>query len=208
MLYLSIHSVSIYLMKNSRQIAKQQTRNNIITAAKKVISEKGISGTTTLEVANQAGIAHGTVFAHFCNREMLIFEVINNELIIIAKAIYEINVVNKGLESILNSYINLLAKEEKIHVALAREFWSFPDELKRNIMSTEIIIRKFIYNAIEQGIEQQLYKPVNITIAVNFLFGTINFYLSRHEMYLSDSNSLIISKKDLIIENFILMLKK
>lgn len=48
-----------------RQQRKQQTREALLAAAKTVVKRRGFAKTTTREVAEEAGVAVGTVFVHF-----------------------------------------------------------------------------------------------------------------------------------------------
>ncbi|MHB8764764.1 MAG: TetR/AcrR family transcriptional regulator [Deferrisomatales bacterium] len=46
----------------------------ILQAAKELFAEKGFDGTSTAEIAERAGVAHGTVFHHFKTKENLLLE--------------------------------------------------------------------------------------------------------------------------------------
>jgi AcrR family transcriptional regulator len=45
------------------------TQKKIIDAAIKVFSEKGFEGATTSEIAQEAGVAEGTIFRHFSTKK-------------------------------------------------------------------------------------------------------------------------------------------
>jgi AcrR family transcriptional regulator len=49
----------------TRAEQKQRTRGEVLTAARIVIGGKGFAATTARDIADQAGVAVGTVFAHF-----------------------------------------------------------------------------------------------------------------------------------------------
>lgn len=49
-------------------------REGILRAAKELFAEKGYDGTATAEIAERAGVAHGTVFHHFKTKENLLLE--------------------------------------------------------------------------------------------------------------------------------------
>ena len=58
-------------MKNKRQQAKQLTFDKILQVTKKLIEEVGILKLKTIDIAKNANVAHGTLFAHFETKEAL-----------------------------------------------------------------------------------------------------------------------------------------
>lgn len=50
----------------------EDTRSRILAATREIYSQKGYRGTTTREVAEQAGVNEATLFRHFGNKEALI----------------------------------------------------------------------------------------------------------------------------------------
>ena len=53
------------VIKNKRQIQKEQTRQLIVETAIRQYGQNGLLNTTTEEIARAAGISHGTIFLHF-----------------------------------------------------------------------------------------------------------------------------------------------
>ncbi len=49
-------------------------REAVLQAARSLFAEKGFDGTSTAEIAERAGVAHGTVFHHFKTKENLLLE--------------------------------------------------------------------------------------------------------------------------------------
>lgn len=49
-------------------------REAILSAARALFAEKGYDGTSTAEIAERAGVAHGTLFHHFRTKENLLLE--------------------------------------------------------------------------------------------------------------------------------------
>jgi AcrR family transcriptional regulator len=48
-----------------RQRQKEQTRQALLSAARKILAQRGLAETTTREIAREAGVAAGTFFVHF-----------------------------------------------------------------------------------------------------------------------------------------------
>ena len=49
----------------TRQRQKEQTRRSLLSAARKILAQRGLAQTTTREIATEAGVAAGTFFVHF-----------------------------------------------------------------------------------------------------------------------------------------------
>jgi len=54
-----------------RDLKKEKTKEQILSAALQLFREKGIEGTTTKEISRKAGIAEGTLFNYFKTKEDL-----------------------------------------------------------------------------------------------------------------------------------------
>ena len=163
---------------NKRQLQKQSTREKIIRAAKQIFIEKGIINTATSQIAEEAGIAHGTLFLHFPNKDSLVIELLDVELAKFSDNIKQLIIETTDIDTILKQYLDLIQAEEGFFSSLARELPNYKNELRRKILFRESLIREHFHQVIENGIEQKIYADIDIPSTLNFLFGTINYYLS------------------------------
>jgi len=199
--------MSYISMNNKRQISKETTKNLILERTKELIVKNGIIKTSTKNIAEYCKIAHGTLFAHFRNREQLISEVLKNELLRISKRLYQLKSSNNSLEHLLNKYFDLVIDEEELFVVVNKEFPFISNNIKREIITTETIVRNLILKKIEQGVNNKLFKPIEPRIAMSFLFGTLNYYLSRKEFFTSTGSVIQIRKKE-IINTFLIFIRR
>ena len=190
-------------MKNKRQLLKQITKDLILETTKQLIVENGVLKTTTKEISISCKVAHGTIFSHFENRDKLISVVVKNELMEIAKKLYKIKETDFTLEELLTHYLNFVEENEDFLVVVYKEFSFLNKNLQREIITTESIVKNIFYNKIEKNIRHKDLKP---QIILSTLFGTINYYLSRKEYFVS-SGSVIAEKKNDIINTFINLIK-
>lgn len=197
--------MSNYSMKNIREEAKYQTFNKIIKSAKEVIIEKGILNLKTIDVSKKANIAHGTLFAHFKTKDLLISEICQIELKQIAIQLKEITrnqIID--ISSLVEKYLVLVAENEDFYTVLAKEFPFLSENIQESIISNEIIIRNILFQKIENG----NFNNSNITMTISFLFATINYYLGRKEYFVNSNNKLMDEKKNEIITTFLKLLTK
>ncbi len=202
---MSVYSVKGGLM-NKRQVQKQFTHEKIIAAAKQIFIEKGIINTATAQIAEAAGVAHGTLFLHFPNKDSLVIELLDVELAKFSDSIKKLIVETSDIVTILEQYLNLIQAEEGFFSSLARELPDYKAELRRKILFRESLLREHFYRVIEKGIEQNIYAKVDITSALTFLFGTINYYLSLKTSFVQEGSviekfkpSIIKTMRDLLL---------
>ena len=191
---------------NKRQVQKQFTHEKIIAAAKQIFIEKGIINTATAQIAEAAGVAHGTLFLHFPNKDSLVIELLDVELAKFSDSIKKLIVETSDIVTILEQYLNLIQAEEGFFSSLARELPDYKAELRRKILFRESLLREHFYRVIEKGIEQNIYAKVDITSALTFLFGTINYYLSLKTSFVQEGSgiekfkpSIIKTMRDLLL---------
>jgi AcrR family transcriptional regulator len=185
-----------------REKAKKETRKKLLNAAKQELIQKGLLNISTVDIAKSAGVAHGTLFFHFQNKENLIVEILDTELMNITT---ELNVLLHGpydIESLLNRYLDFLEKEERFFAVIARETPFYPPKLRRTILGREAAIRSYFYRTLRNEIEQGKRKDVDITTVLIFLFGALNYYLSMRDSF-TTGQSVISDKRHILVNTFI-----
>ena len=68
------------MVATRRQEQKTETRGRLLAAARAVLERDGLAGTTTRKVADEAGVAVGTVFLHFERVEHLVGALLDEHL--------------------------------------------------------------------------------------------------------------------------------
>lgn len=192
---------------NKREIQKQKTRKLILQTARKIFIEQGFLATTTAQIAAQCGIAHGTLFLHFKNKENLIIEILDQQLEQISFKIVELIRDSSDLKEILSRYLDFIEEAEDFFSVLARELPFYPEQLRRKIIFRESLIRSKFTRVIEQGITSGQLINCDPVMATAFLFSTINYYLSLKTIFVSDG-SVIKKFKAKIITNFLTFLTR
>ena len=191
----------------NRAQAKKQTRQRLLRAAKQEFVAQGMLKISTVDIARGAGVAHGTLFFHFQTKENLVEKVLDNELLKISAELGALLHGSSGVEGLLNTYLDFLEREEEFFVVLARETPLYPPTLRRIILGRECAIRQYFYQALQSAIEQGQCKEVDITTVLNFLFGTLNYYLSLRDSF-AGGQSVINAKRRTIVSTFIQLLSK
>ncbi|HUT84057.1 MAG TPA: TetR/AcrR family transcriptional regulator [Thermodesulfobacteriota bacterium] len=112
-----------------------ETRGKILKTGLKLFSKRGYLGTTTKEIARDAGIAEVTLFRHFPSKEKLFEEVINTYSFLpalkellpeIEKLPYE-----DGLRVIARNFLNTLALRKNLIRIMHSEIPQYPETIQK-----------------------------------------------------------------------------
>jgi AcrR family transcriptional regulator len=183
---------------NKRKEQKLQTRKQILKTAKQIFSESGFLNTATSQISTNTGIAHGTLFLHFPNKESLIIEVLDIELSLISGEIQKLLKKSYDFEQLLSEYLELIIRQENLFSVLAKELPFYTDELRRKILFRESVIRSNFRKALLNDIEEGIVKFCDVNAVVTSVFGTIHYYLSLKNIFVKEGS--VISKfKDSIL---------
>ncbi|HEY2707730.1 MAG TPA: helix-turn-helix domain-containing protein [Caulobacteraceae bacterium] len=77
--YGALAAVPTAARPNQRALAKQRTREKIVSAAKALFAERGYEGATIRDIARAAGMSTGAVFASFSDKSDLFSEIAETE---------------------------------------------------------------------------------------------------------------------------------
>ncbi len=161
------------------------TRQNLLSAALKVFSNKGYSATRLEDIALEAGVTRGAIYHHFGGKEQLFKELVTERSIGVNQLAEQI--VNEGgspatvLRRLLVRLFEYGEEDEEYRAMLeiATDKVEFTAELedlaRQNIRGRRALIR-FLANIIRQGIEAGEFRsdlsPKDAAIAVaGFLNG-------------------------------------
>ena len=151
-----------------RQELALKTRENLIEAAKKVISKKGFRETSIQDITEEAGVAKGTFYTYFKTKEEII-----GELVLKKHIKYEDDLLNKPLKDKIEYFNKELMKQiQSCGVEICRQ-WIVnnlkPVELDKIGYDSECI-RMLLKSSIENG---ELKKDTPIEELVGFIINTI-----------------------------------
>jgi AcrR family transcriptional regulator len=88
-------------MPTRRALAKQQTRAKVLAAARRLFSESGYEGATIRDIAAEAGMSTGAVFANFTDKSDLFREIMGADMASLIEAMREAAGRGRGVEDVL-----------------------------------------------------------------------------------------------------------
>lgn len=151
----------------------------IIDAAIIVIAENGYHQSQVSKIAKQAGVADGTIYLYFKNKEDILISVFEEKMEMFAdnlKVILEENTTSsKKLYKMIENHFNVLAEDH--HLATVTQL-----ELRQSNLALRLRINEILKNylvlldtILKEGIENGEFDPtIDIRLARQMVFGTID----------------------------------
>lgn len=189
------------IMKKNRPKYKQ-----IIDAAVKVIAENGYHGSQVAKIAKQAGVADGTIYLYFKNKDDILVSVFQEKMgQFIEKISERIDTENRAddkLLKLIEMHFLQLENDRDLAVVTQLELRQSDIELRTQINQVLKSYLNVLDGIIEEGIDDRIFQQnLNIRLVRQMIFGTIdeivtNWVMQDHKYSLveqaSDVHSLII----------------
>jgi AcrR family transcriptional regulator len=193
-------------IEGKRKLQKEDTRNHIISAAKCVFSSKGFS-VTTQEIANEAGVSHGTVFVHFSTREELQRKILEQFADEISIKLHDLSIRAVSVEEILYAHMEVLEEYEQFYCHLIRDLTYLPPEAYLTILSMQSMMSHHLGKVIEREQARGKVKDMPIHMMFNTWIGLLHYYLRHCEMFAPGGSVLKRRKKELV-DAYMAMIRK
>ena len=177
----------------TRRRAPDERPQQIIDAALAVFDERGLAGARLDDIAQRAGIAKGTIYIYFPNKEELFREVIRQTLIDrLDQARIEIDATPASLSAAdqLRGYMErswalfVTPAYQAVSRLVHGELHRFPDLAQ--FYAEEVIARShgLVRVLITRGVERGEFRPVDIDVTARILAGM----LITHSVWVCQQN--------------------
>jgi len=116
---------------NRRLIRKQQTRDRVLAAARRLLSVAGYEGATIRDIAAEAGMSTGAIFVNFKDKSQLFREIIFADMAALTASMRDAADGGRGVEDALLRAFSVGYAYYKSQLHLARAAFSMswlPDE--------------------------------------------------------------------------------
>ncbi|MFD1850110.1 TetR/AcrR family transcriptional regulator [Oceanobacillus bengalensis] len=161
-------------MKNNRPKYHQ-----IIEAAVRVIAENGYHGSQVSKIAKAAGVADGTIYLYFKNKEDILVTVFKEKMgQFIKKIVEETNKKNSASEKLLTlieMHIRQLSDNHYLAIVTQLELRQSNYQLRLQI---NMILKPYltvIDDIVKEGIKENLFQEnLKIPLVRQMIFGTID----------------------------------
>ena len=153
---------------------------NILQAAKEIFSESGYHQTSVANIAKSAGIAEGTIYLYFENKEdillTLLRETVQNEFLNqLEKRLSFFHDARFALYEVVRAHFEYFGKDEKlakvIQIELRQTSPTFSEGIRPVFQKHSRVIEAVIKNGQEQGVFR---KDISDRSARKLIFGTLD----------------------------------
>jgi AcrR family transcriptional regulator len=167
----------------ARKLQKESTRIRIIATAKRLFAEKGITTTTTEEVAREAGVAHGTVFAHFPTQEQLLTAVIEDFGRTVAGRLHEMVARSADTAQALLAHLQGLIEAESLYARLVVEGGILPRPARTTLIMVQSAISHHISEIAERDMAAGKIQRMPVHLLFNTWLALIHYYLANGDLF-------------------------
>ncbi|MGE5494474.1 MAG: TetR/AcrR family transcriptional regulator [Burkholderiales bacterium] len=190
-----------------RQAQKLRTRELIEETALSVFADKGFAAARAVDIANAAGVSHGTVFLHFPTMEELTAAVIERFGKRVSQRLHELASAGHGLSGVLEAHIKGLREHETFYTRLITERSLLPESAKTAFLSIQSSISLHISEAAERAMREGLIKQIPMHLLFNTWIGLVHYYLENGDLF-APGSSVLERRGGELIDHFMRLVSK
>lgn len=161
-------------MKKNKPKYKQ-----IIEAAVKVIAEKGYHASQVSRIAKEAGVADGTIYLYFKNKEDILISVFEEKMgqfiEQIAYSISQKKDADEKLMTLIEMHFSQLSDDHHLAIVTQLELRQSNSALRFHINEVLKPYLTVIDDIIKEGMEERVFQThLNIPLVRQMIFGTLD----------------------------------
>lgn len=159
----------------------------IIKAAIQVIAKFGYHGAQVTKIAKVAGVADGTIYLYFKNKDDILFGLFDytvkqlmNEM---ERTINPSDSSEAQLKQFIYNHIAWLALDQSLAACVQLELRQSKKEMRNNLNSLLIPYHRMLQDILEQGISEGVFdSSMNLKFARQLIFGAVDEAVSTWVM--------------------------
>lgn len=158
--------------------AREDKFQKILDAATEAFAESGYHQCQVSKIARLAGVADGTIYLYFKNKEEILirlFEVrMGNFITRIRAELESCQTTRTRLRAIIQTHFSYMANDRSLAVVTQFELRQPNPSLRAAISGPLRDYFRLIEGVVQEGIERREVAPVNVKLARQMIFGTID----------------------------------
>ncbi len=172
-------------------------KENILRAAARLFANQGFDGTTTLQIASEAGVTEPLIYYHFTGKDEVFTSILKAGFDKYYTRLKELE--NEGktafsrVERIISlhfSVVDEMPAEAFLIISACPAKLNDPEHLCRKIVEKQQKwVANYLRRCVKEGIESGEFIPMPITPTVDTLIGMINGAMRRRVLKLEQSKT-------------------
>jgi AcrR family transcriptional regulator len=176
-----------------REERKRETRRVILENTKQLLLENGFVKVSTKEISKKAGVAQGSIFLHFSDKESLLNEIISTDIKKLHDELQN-EVDSKSVrETFLGELIEVLSNNEDILSRVYKDYDYLSDKLQKNVDMIENLLKNMIFDNLRVS-PGKVLSIVDSFILIDAFYSQIKANLLDKEVY-SGLNSILRNRR-------------
>lgn len=161
---------------NRREASKHETRQLILTAARRLFTQKGMEECTIRDIARNAGVSPASVVVHFKSKTALLEEALNRDIAkalsaLLASIPQEVELLDR-LMHLAQGFFRLYDQNRNLYRALIRSTIFEPVSETPNITNLSERYIRFLSGLMEEEKARGLIRPeVDTQVAAGAVFS-------------------------------------
>ena len=193
-------------MAEKRRLQKEQTREKIIDAAIKIYSEYGFSAPSSA-IAEEAKVAHGSIFVHFPTVESLLICLLELFSRDINTELHSLSGSGNNIAKLLAMHLSVLIKYESFYRRLVSEAVYLPEEAKNTFVAIQSTVSIHFLQVLENDIKAGKIKNLPFHMLFNTWLGLVHYYLLNGDLF-SPGASVLKRHKNNLIKCYLALIKQ
>ncbi|MBP1736417.1 MAG: transcriptional regulator [Oscillospiraceae bacterium] len=192
------------MKKTMRQMQKEQTKERLLETACQLFSKQGILNTRVADVAQAAGVSHGTIFLHFETQERLVTEVVERYCGGMAARLHELTCSCGDVREFLSAHLEGIMEFEPFYTRLVIENRFLPLGARDAWITVQSAISYHFSQMVEREISL-VRTDVPLSVLFNTWMGLIHYYLENGDLF-APGESVIHRYKNVLCGNYLKMI--
>mgnify|MGYP005836178833 CR=1 FL=1 len=166
-------------MESSKSTLAQQKKSAIIDASVQVFAQKGFYNAKVSDIAEAAGVAAGTIYLYFKNKDDLLISLFEEKMEAILQRfrnqLQDIDDPVEKLHTMVDVYFDLIEEDKQLAVVFQVELRQSATFLKDYRNQKFLDYLNMIAAIIDDGIAQNFFRPdVHVGIIKVMIFGALD----------------------------------
>jgi AcrR family transcriptional regulator len=188
-----------------RHKQRLETRQRILLAACAAFGREGFSSARTQDIAMEARVSHGSVFAHFKTREALIAAVVEEVVVRAANLVRHELKIARNVQDVLHAHLGALAEHEGLYANLVAERPTLPPVVQARLIEVNSGVASYLLAALERERGERPLK-VEPHFAFNSWLALVHYYLLNRDLFAPD-RSVLTERAEELVGNYLALIR-